>query len=1075
MSVVRRRSAALVSIHGGAHVQFPKFPFACVAILCSPLFAPTAIHAQETQAEKILRNADTVGFGACSPDDLNGGGCCGAPGRRWCSTLPSCTDPSSNTRRTDIYGQVSLCNLPAPSCSASFSEDQASAARKTQDFDVTFYLTSDIHYWRTAFRLPDQVRHVRLMNEFHGLGKRWPAGIGFSPELIASPLGVVMAGDLTTFGQAEELGAYRLLYEPGTSADSIAYPVYHGLGNHDVNPDDLSNAQRMFDYVGNRMVCGVSMDSASHSYSWDWNQVHIIQLNEWAGYQSDSNPACPACPRVISSGLPWLAQDLNNQVGNSGRPVILVQHLGCDSMSLSGSNGSAGTPTTCEDADLGIKPWWSAADRKAFLDVIKPYNVIGLFTGHTHVAEVHRVYDLKDRSGNEVIRLDNFVNGAGGTNDTGGSEGGHGEFYVVRVTGSYLDVLPVRWEDASLGSITLDQRRDQSTETARIDASLSRVSPAFKFDKTGCRKRIGDRFITVSPSLYRMASGGGNLVSVTNTGTQPIPGPFALRFAGSTPNISFVDSCVDESTANKSYVLFNLDLGRSLGPGSSAVIDAGVPFDAGKMELVVLTPIQGAAPDSVTLTVAPKTAVPPGSVTVYGPPNADFFAEAVGGGGVPWLTVSPAAGTFDAFGHATLTYSVNAAKLPDSSSGSVTVAIEINTSLPDAQGKPFSRTIPFSLHFKEPVTVQVTATPPSFAAPGQAPVTFKAVLTHVQVTDPVLQTHPLPSGEINLMELLPNGSRLTVSRAFLGDQAIQNSGSCTPYPDDTAIFGNDGVHNYCLSMNGGDNNPWTFALPVGMHSLYVEYEGSGSGDSYYQLGDSAPLLYRVGPPTASIRVLSGAGQSTYTGVAFDSPIVMQVLDASAHPVNGAPVAISFTSSGASATFGQSASWQGIADANGMVTSAIPFANGVAGSFTVAANVAEQGANVSTSFLLTNLAPGGPAPIVTASVLSRTTPSGSSTGDRQWTLNFRNSGGPAHGLQLAHAALAQESGTPCTPIVQTPLPLGLQALATTGSTTTGALNIGFAGCETTARFTLTLGLSANGGAYTNQIVIGHQFQ
>src|SRR6185437_6567922 len=237
MSVVRKRSGALVSMHGGAHVQFPKFPFACVAILCSPLLAPTAIHAQETQAEKILRNADTVGFGACSPDDLNGGGCCGAPGRRWCSTLPSCTDPSSNTRRTDSYGQVSLCNLPAPSCSASFSENQASAARKTPDFDVTFYLTSDIHYWRTSFRLPDQVRHVRLMNEFHGLGKRWPAGIGFSPELIASPLGVVMAGDLTTFGQAEELGAYRLLYEPGTSAASIAYPVYHGLGNHDVNPD----------------------------------------------------------------------------------------------------------------------------------------------------------------------------------------------------------------------------------------------------------------------------------------------------------------------------------------------------------------------------------------------------------------------------------------------------------------------------------------------------------------------------------------------------------------------------------------------------------------------------------------------------------------------------------------------------------------------------------------------------------------------------------------------------------------------------------------------------------------------
>ena len=710
------------------------------------------IHGQETTAEKILRNADApflnLSTGGCSPDDLNAGGCCGAPGRRLCSTLPSCTNPSGNHRQSDPFDASVVCELPKPSCSQLFAANQMLAQNPNGPLDVTFYLTSDIHYWRNSFRLPDTVRHVRLMNEFPGLGQFWPPGIGFPNTTFPQPQGVVIAGDLTVFGQKEELGAYRLLYEQGQTADSIQYSVFPGLGNHDIDLSETDHIQRMFDYVGDTMGCAVNMDSASHSYSWNWNKLHIIQLNEWAGFQSGPlippnlfPGVCPGpkCPYAVNSGLPWLARDLANKVGNSGGPVLIVQHLGCDSF-------SAGSPSglrSCTDADTNsvdnkgkpIIPWWTAANRQAFMDVIKPYNIIGLFTGHTHYPEVDRVYDLKDASGNEVIRLDNYVNGAGGTNDNddfGGDNGfnkakwGHGEFYVVRVTDSYLDVVPIQWTDTRT-NLTDDQRRDQSTETSRIAPTAISTQgtnlgdvfppPGFKFNQPGCRKRIGDRFITVPVNMYQLSSAGADLVSVKNVGGVPIPGPLAIRVPQQTPAVSFVDSCVDEGTANKSYVLVGIPLGQSLAPGSSAIVNAGVPFDPGRTELVVLTPIAGTSQNSVSITVAPKASVPSGSVTFYGPPFAAISARVTGDEGLGWLKLTWN-GSFDAFGYVVVNYSVDTTKLPVPSTGSLTVTIEVSTLQPDAQGLPFVRGVPFTLTFKAAVAVQLTATPAVFASPA---------------------------------------------------------------------------------------------------------------------------------------------------------------------------------------------------------------------------------------------------------------------------------------------------------------------------------------------------------------------
>jgi hypothetical protein len=95
--------------------------------------------------------------------------------------------------------------------------------------------------------------------------------------------------------------------------------------------------------------------------------------------------------------------------------------------------------------------------------------------------------------------------------------------------------------------------------------------------------------------------------------------------------------------------------------------------------------------------------------------------------------------------------------------------------------------------------------------------------------------------------------------------------------------------------------------------------------------------------------------------------------------------------------------------------------------------------------------------------------------RQWVLNFRNSGGPAHGMQMTQLVFTLESGTTCTPVVQTALPSLLEALPTAGSATTFPVLINFGTCPVTNRYTVTIGYSANGGAYASQTAIAHQFQ
>jgi hypothetical protein len=124
--------------------------------------------------------------------------------------------------------------------------------------------------------------------------------------------------------------------------------------------------------------------------------------------------------------------------------------------------------------------------------------------------------------------------------------------------------------------------------------------------------------------------------------------------------------------------------------------------------------------------------------------------------------------------------------------------------------------------------------------------------------------------------------------------------------------------------------------------------------------------------------------------------------------------------------------------------------------------------------LTNLTPTGQSPALTATVLNKSTANFLLPSQRQWVLNLRNTGGPAYGVQVTNFQLAPV-GASCTPSLLFGLPISVSSLATVGSSGTGTIDINFTGCPSNIQYTVTVGITANGGAYTTQTVIGHQFQ
>lgn len=200
--------------------------------------------------------------------------------------------------------------------------------------------------------------------------------------------GLLVAGDLTQWALKEEWDNYQKIRKPNASL------FYDGLGNHDMTigncclgvrhsgyctcPDDIlkdmGRARESWQKVNGtlRRVPTKYKTKLSPHYSWDWDDVHFVQLNLYPGTKirneaalSDDieNPA-NLDPR---GSLYFLQYDLLRNAAD-GRPVILIHHYCLPS-----------SPDLCED-----DRWWTSAQKEEYWKAIAKYNVVAIVTGHLH-------------------------------------------------------------------------------------------------------------------------------------------------------------------------------------------------------------------------------------------------------------------------------------------------------------------------------------------------------------------------------------------------------------------------------------------------------------------------------------------------------------------------------------------------------------------------------------------------------------------------------------------------------------------------------------------------------------------
>jgi cytolysin (calcineurin-like family phosphatase) len=244
---------------------------------------------------------------------------------------------------------------------------------------------------------------IDLMNRAPGL----PLPVNVGPAWVGTPRGVVLNGDLLDRGFEKDAAGHwaEWVRDYGLNgADGrLAFPVYEGFGNHDGGP--TRSVTRAAVRERNKTRVGLSGISANGlHYSWDWDQVHLVQVNLFGGDGPDDVQNVSKSEHNPEEALEFLRQDLAARVGASGRPVIVFQHF-----SWIG----------------GMSDWWTMEAKDRFHAVVAPYNVAALINGHSHGASFI-----------EWKGLQTIHDGA-----TARPDGGSGDFLIVNVTPDELRVI----------------------------------------------------------------------------------------------------------------------------------------------------------------------------------------------------------------------------------------------------------------------------------------------------------------------------------------------------------------------------------------------------------------------------------------------------------------------------------------------------------------------------------------------------------------------------------------------------------------------------------------------------------
>jgi len=303
------------------------------------------------------------------------------------------------TRHTLVSGNLSTkdysmkpnllqrCVLAATATALILLAVVVTADPKQKDESIAFFLVGDTHLLankKEPAKLDDRSTSLSLglidtLNKLPGADIPKAAGGG----KVLAARGVIHAGDCIDTGdqanvkmQETEWAAFVNDYGLTGKDGRLKMPVYEVHGNHDSPRGDGLAVKSIIER--NKSRPGVTNRSKNGlHYSWDWGNVHFINLGIVVGQVEDVKRKRRYGPH---GSLDFLIADLKEKVGTSGRPVVVTHHV--DMLRYAQS-----LPVEDKKAE-GME--WDPADVKGYFDALRGYNVAAILYGHTHGRNVYR-------------------------------------------------------------------------------------------------------------------------------------------------------------------------------------------------------------------------------------------------------------------------------------------------------------------------------------------------------------------------------------------------------------------------------------------------------------------------------------------------------------------------------------------------------------------------------------------------------------------------------------------------------------------------------------------------------------
>jgi hypothetical protein len=278
---------------------------------------------------------------------------------------------------------------------------------------ASFFLIGDTHYCADEKEISKMdatsaaynARLVEWLNKLPGT----EFGEGTGGGKVPIPHGVVHAGDIIDNGDKgmprlkmadAEVAGFLADYGLNGGDAKLRWAVREVHGNHDSPRADGPMISEIKARNKRRKDIKNVSENGLH-YSWDWAGVHFVALGITVG----DAPEITRRRRYAPAGsLPFLKQDLAANVGDSGRPVVLVHHIDVHRY-------SAEVPE-----EQVLRNEWDYGDARAFYEVIKPYRVAASMCGHTHVRRILRWDGTKDErvtAGVPFLNTDNAAHFSG--------------------------------------------------------------------------------------------------------------------------------------------------------------------------------------------------------------------------------------------------------------------------------------------------------------------------------------------------------------------------------------------------------------------------------------------------------------------------------------------------------------------------------------------------------------------------------------------------------------------------------------------------------------------------------------